>query len=173
MKNLHSYLVVGAMCAVVAMGCKKKEPAPAAGSGSATVAIGSGSGSAMMGSGSDSAMTGSGSAMTGSGSAMTGSGSGSAMSGSAAAGETAPAADAEGARKWNCKKSCKLALQCKAAPAFHNLKECEQDCTSLAKDHDGRYARGSAVSAAYYTCIDKVKDCAGIKKCDHDVEHAK
>ncbi len=186
MKNLRGSLIVGVVCLIVAVGCKKKESEPAAGSGSGSAAMGSGSAMAGSGSaeaaGSGSAMAGSGSAMAGSGSAeaagsgsaMAGSGSAMAGSGSSAAAEPpAPAADSEGHRKWDCKKTCKLALKCKAAPGYHNEKECDQDCASLAKDKGGRYARGSVVGAAYYTCTAKAKDCAGIKKCDHDVEHAK
>jgi hypothetical protein len=187
MTTLRSCLVVCALCAVVAFGCKKKDAEPAQGSGSAAMAgSGSGSGSAAM-AGSDSgsgsaAMAGSGSgsaAMAGSGSAaMAGSGSGSAAgsgagSGSAATAAAMPPSDPEGARKWNCKKTCKRAVDCKAGVKFTNLKECESDCTNLAKDKGGRYARGSAQSAAYYTCIDKTTACPGIKKCDHDVAHVK
>ena len=172
----RSFVMVCALSLLVAVGCKKKpsEPAPAAGSGSGSgsavmgsgsatteAGSGSGSGSAMAGSGSGSAMAGSGSAMAGSGSAE-----GSAGSGSAAATEK-PAVDPEGSRHWNCKKDCKLAVSCKSAAGFHNAKECEQDCDHLAKDKDGRYERGSAMGPGYYTCIDKVTDCAGIKKCDH------
>ena len=185
MMKLRGYVMVGALCALCAIGCKKKAaetPAAGAGSGSGSgSAMVAGSGSAESGSGSGSTEAGSGSAMAGSGSAMAGSGSaeagsgsamagsGSAMAGSGSAGDTAstPPADPEGARHWSCKKDCKLALECKSAADFHDLKECEQDCASLAKDKDGRYARGSAESAAYYTCIDKAGDCAGVKKCDH------
>ncbi|MGE5183355.1 MAG: hypothetical protein ACM31C_14895 [Acidobacteriota bacterium] len=167
MKNLRGYVVVGVVCALCALGCKKKASEPAAGSGSAGSgsAMMAGSGSAMAGSGSGSAMAGSGSAMAGSGSAMEGSGSAMAGSGSSAAAEPA-AADPEGKRNWSCPKTCKLALKCKSA-TFKNEKECDQDCTSLAKDKNDRYARGSIESAAFYTCIAKAKDCDGIKKCDH------
>ena len=183
MTKLCGYVMVGALCALCAMGCKKKPaepPATGSGSGSGSAmaagsgsAMAAGSGSAMAAGSGSAADTGSGSAMaagSGSGSAMapdSGSGSGSAMAGSGSSADTAPAADPEGSRHWNCKKDCKLALKCKSAADFHDLKECEQDCTSLAKDKDGRYARGSAESAAYYTCVDKASDCAGVKKCDH------
>jgi hypothetical protein len=175
--NSTRWIFVVCVCASLAFGCKKKEgePTPAAGSGS-------GSGSAMMGSGSATAGSGSaeagsaGSAMAGSGSATETAGSGSAMagSGSAEAGSAgsgsataaAPAVDPEGSRKWNCKKTCKLAVSCKAGAHYHSAKECEQDCDRLAKDKDGRYARGSIEGAGYYTCLDKATDCAGVKKCD-------
>ena len=133
MTKLCGYVMVGALCALCAIGCKKKPAEPPA---------------------------------TGSGSAMA---AGSAMAGSGSAADTgsAPPADPEGSRHWNCKKDCKLALKCKSAAGFHDLKECEQDCTSLAKDKDGRYERGAAEGVPWYTCMDKVSDCAGVKKCDH------
>ena len=187
MKSLSWYLFIGVLCGALTIGCKKKQPAtaPAAGSGSAMMGSGSaeGSGSAAMGSGSadegsGSAMAGSGSAAEGSGSAMAGSGSaaegsGSAMAGSGSAAEaTPPAEDPEGKRHWNCKKACKLAVSCKTT-LFKAAKECDQDCTHLEKDKGGKYARGSAESAAYYTCIAKAADCAAITTCDHDVAHVK
>ena len=176
-----SLSMVCALCLVFAMGCKKKPSgtAPAAGSGSAMAGSGSamagsameGSGSAMAGSGSaEAGSAGSaGSAMEGSGSAMEGSGSaaaGSAEAGSAAgSGSSAMAEDPEGKRHWNCKKECKLALHCKSSAGFHNAKECDMDCTNLAKDKDGRYARGSVEGAAFYTCLEKATDCAAVTAC--------
>jgi len=82
-------------------------------------------------------------------------------SGSAGAGSNAVAAG-----RWNCEKACKLAVTCKS-PAFHSAKECNDDCTKLENDTDGRYARGSIEGTPYYTCVDKAKDCAAVKKCDH------
>jgi hypothetical protein len=184
MKNLRSLVVVGGMCALLALvGCKKK-PADTPAAGSAVVMAGSGSaamaagsadmaGSAAMGSATDTGSAGS-AAMAGSGSAAGSDTDTAAGSGSAAdAEDVAPPSDSEGKRNWNCKKTCKLAVSCKASVDYHDAKECENDCSLLSKDKDGRFARGSIAGAAYYTCIAKAKDCAGIKKCDHDVEHAK
>ena len=176
---------VCALCVVFAMGCKKKPSgtAPAAGSGSGPGSAMAGSGSSMAGS--DTAGSGSGSAMAGSGSAGAGSagsdgsaaaagsgsadtGSGSAGAGSAAgSGSSAQAEDPEGKRHWNCKKACKLALHCKSSAGYHNAKECDLDCANLAKDKDGRYARGSVESAAFYTCLDKATGCAAVTACGH------
>jgi hypothetical protein len=120
-----------------------------------TTPAGSAAGSAVEGAGSGSA------AMTGS---AEGSGSAAAGSGSAAAGS---AADAGSARDWNCKHACKLAVDCKSKKAqYHDVKECETDCTNLAKDTNGRYERGSVMGPSFYSCIDKATDCAGIKTCD-------
>jgi hypothetical protein len=168
MTSIRSSVMVCALCALVVMGCKKKQAAPAAqGSGSAAVVE---TGSATM---TGSADTGSaGSAMAGSdvgsaamaGSADMGSAAGSAAAGSAS-GSGAGSATAGGPSTWNCKKACKLALSCKSK-AFTSLKECDSDCTNMAKDKDGRYARGSVEGSGFYTCINDATDCAGIKKCD-------
>jgi hypothetical protein len=72
--------------------------------------------------------------------------------------------DPEGSRHWDCKAICKRALGCKAKI---DLKEkgCEQDCTNLAKDKDGRYARGAGESARFYTCVAKATECPDVLGC--------
>jgi hypothetical protein len=72
--------------------------------------------------------------------------------------------DPEGHRNWDCKAVCKRAIDCKA---MTDLKQsaCEQDCTSLAKDKDGRYERGAGESARFYTCVAKSEKCADTLAC--------
>jgi hypothetical protein len=169
-------LLIVAVVALAFAGCKKKKTEVTTGSD-----MGSGSsmaGSSMAGSSmAGSSMAGSGSDMAGSGSSMAGSGSdsGSAGSGSAAAGSGSGApdmaslpVDEEGKRNWDCKKACKLVFDCKSKSSadLHDAKGCEQDCTSLAKDKDGRYNRGAAMGAGFYTCANKAADCDALKKCD-------
>lgn len=72
--------------------------------------------------------------------------------------------DPEGHRNWNCKTICKRAIDCKATSGM-NEKTCEQDCTSLAKDKDGRYERGAGESARFYTCVAKSEKCADTLAC--------
>jgi len=72
--------------------------------------------------------------------------------------------DPEGHRNWDCKAICKRAIDCKA---MKDMKQaaCEQDCTSLAKDKDGRYERGAGESARFYTCVAKAVTCPDTLAC--------
>ncbi|HSN29208.1 MAG TPA: hypothetical protein VLT45_23125 [Kofleriaceae bacterium] len=72
--------------------------------------------------------------------------------------------DPEGHRNWDCKAICKRAVDCKATSGM-NEKTCEQDCTNLAKDKDGRYERGAGESARFYTCVAKSEKCADTLAC--------
>jgi len=72
--------------------------------------------------------------------------------------------DPEGHRNWDCKAVCKRAIDCKAMKDM-NATTCEQDCTSLAKDKDGRYERGAGESARFYTCVAKADKCADVLAC--------
>ncbi len=165
MKNL---LFVALSCAALLGACKKKK------SDDTTTAM-AGSGSAMV------EPTGSNTAAptptpdthgpvmgSAEGSAVTmGAGSGGSdvapTTGSAGATDGAQV-DPEGHRNWDCKKICKQAHDCKAM-ADMNEKACEQDCTSLAKDKDGRYERGAGESARFYTCVAKAEKCADVLAC--------
>lgn len=165
-------LIISLVCAALVPGCKKKstDTAETTGSGSAVVVpptTGSAAtpptdttGSAAMGS----AATGSAAA----GSADTGSATaGSAAMGSAATGSAAAptaVADDEGHRNWDCKKLCKHAVGCKAQIELDE-KGCETDCSNLAKDKGGRYARGSGQGARFYTCASKADTCDAVTAC--------
>ena len=143
MKNL---LLVSLLCAALVPACKKKSAdTTATGSGSAMVVEGSAMAPAP---------------------AMAGSAEGSAAMGSAGSAATVDGTvtDPEGSRHWNCKAICKRALDCKAKIDM-NEKTCEQDCTNLAKDKDGRYARGAGESARFYTCVAKATDCPDVLGC--------
>lgn len=72
--------------------------------------------------------------------------------------------DPEGHRNWDCKAICKRAVDCKATSGMDS-KTCEQDCTSLAKDKDGRYERGAGESARFYTCVAKATTCPDTLAC--------
>lgn len=158
---MHKLLLVGLLCATLVPGCKKKkaDDTVATGSGSAMVAP-TGSSTApdthgpVMGSAEGSATN-----------MGVGSGGSDVATSTGSAGMTDGAqVDPEGHRNWDCKKVCKQAIDCKAMTDM-KLAACEQDCTNLAKDKDGRYERGAGESARFYTCVAKADKCADVLAC--------
>lgn len=165
MKNL---LLVSLLCAALVPACKKKKSDD-------TTVVTTGSGSAMV------EPTGSNTAAptptpdthgpvmgSAEGSATNmgeGSGGSAVATSTGSAGATDGAqVDPEGHRNWDCKKVCKQAIDCKAMTDMKQA-ACEQDCTNLAKDKDGRYERGAGESARFYTCVAKSEKCADVLAC--------
>ena len=161
---MKKLLLVSLLCASLVSACKKKKAddavatANAAGSGSAMVEP---AGSAAVvpapvpSPGSDMAA----------GSMGVGSGGSAIATTTGSAGMTdGTQVDPEGHRNWDCKKVCKQAIDCKAMTDMKQA-ACEQDCTNLAKDKDGRYERGAGESARFYTCVAKADKCADVLAC--------
>ncbi|MBV8757169.1 MAG: hypothetical protein JO257_07845, partial [Deltaproteobacteria bacterium] len=154
---MNKLLLVAIACAALVSGCKKKkadDTAMTTGSGSAMVEP-TGSNTAAVTPTPDTHGPVMGSAEGSATNMGVGSGGSDVATTTGSAGATDGAqVDPEGHRNWDCKAICKRAVDCKATSGMDS-KACVQDCDSLAKDKDGRYARGAGESARFYTCVAK------------------
>ena len=143
---MKKLLLVSLMCAALVPACKKKKSddvAVAMGSGSAVVEP-TGSNTAAVTPTPDTHGPVMGSAEGSATNMGVGSGGPDVATTTGSAGMTdGTQVDPEGHRNWDCKKVCKQAIDCKAMTDMKQA-ACEQDCTNLAKDKDGRYERAGA-----------------------------